>query len=109
MKSIIVLAILLAIGLIYYFYKRADDLQKMILSFAFLVGIITWGVIGNTLHSLVPLFLAHIIALILSYATLLVYIVRDRFYWYIALLPMVTLSFYLLLATIGNRHFSSIF
>ncbi len=104
MKSIIILAILFAIGIIVFFYKRENNTQKMLLSFGFLVGIITWGIIGNTLHSIVPLFLAHITALIISYGGLLIYIFRDKFYWYIALLPMATLSLYLLLAFVGNRH-----
>jgi hypothetical protein len=104
MKSIIILAILFAIGLIFFFYKRENNTQKMLLSFGFLAGIITWGIIGNTLHSIVPLFLTHLVALIASYTALLIYIFRDKFYWYIALLPMATLSLYLLLALVGNRH-----
>jgi len=104
MKSIIILAILFAIGLIFFFYKRENNTQKMLLSFVFLAGIITWGIIGNTLHSIVPLFLTHLVALIASYTALLIYIFRDKFYWYIALLPMATLSLYLLLAFVGNRH-----
>ena len=104
MKSILILALFLAIGLIFFFYKQQKDVKKMLLSSAFLAGIITWGVIGNTLHSILPIFLAHIMALIASYMALLVYLFRDKFYWYIALLPMATLSLYLLLALIGNRH-----
>ena len=104
MKAILVLAILLAIGLIYLIYKKEANLQKMLLSFTFLALIISLGIVGNMMRSIMPLFLTHITALILAYGGLIFYVVRDKFYWYLALLPVATLSLYLLLSWLGNEH-----
>ena len=105
MKAIIILAILsTSIGLIFLMYKREDNLKKLLISSALLIGLIFLGIIGNVMHSLVPLFLIHIVALLIGYVGLIIYILRDRFYWYITFLPVGTLALYILLAWIGNEH-----
>ena len=104
MRLIIVLAILLAIGLIFLLYKKEANLQKMLISFAFLALIISLGIVGNMMRSVAPLFLTHLVAIAISYGGLLLYILRDRFYWYLGLLPVATLTLYLLLSWVGNEH-----
>jgi len=104
MKAFLVLAILLAIGLISLIYKREGNLPKMLLSFGFLAIIISLGVVGNMMRSIAPLFLTHLTALALAYGGLILYILRDKFYWYLGLLPVATLTLYLLLSWIGNEH-----
>ncbi|SFV50881.1 hypothetical protein MNB_SV-12-1096 [hydrothermal vent metagenome] len=104
MKAIIVLALLFSIGLIFLMYKREANLKKMLLSSFLLVGLISLGIVGNVMRSLMPLFLAHIVALIIAYGGLLIYILRDKLYWYLGLTPVATLTLYILLAWIGNEH-----
>ena len=104
MKAIIILAILLSIGLTILIYRQNSDLKKMLLSFALLATIISLGVVGNMMRSVMPLFLTHIVAIAISYGGLLLYILRDKFYWYLALIPFGTLALYLLLSWIGNEH-----
>jgi hypothetical protein len=104
MKAIIILVILSSIGLIFLMYKREDNLKKLLISSTLLIGLIFLGVVGNVMHSLQLLFLIHIVALLIGYSGLIIYILRDRFYWYITLLPMGTLALYILLAWIGNEH-----
>jgi hypothetical protein len=104
MKAIIILAILLAIGLIILFYKREKDIQKMLFSLFILSSIIGLAVVGNVMRSLLPLFLAHIVALIFSYGALLYYIFRDRTEWIWWLLPVGTLALYIFFAWVGNEH-----
>ncbi|RUM76088.1 MAG: hypothetical protein DSZ11_01025 [Sulfurovum sp.] len=104
MKAFLVLAILLAMGLISLMYKREGNLQKMLLSFIFLAVIISLGVVGNMMRSVAPLFLTHLTAIAFSYGGLILYILRNKFYWYLGLLPVVTLTLYLLLSWIGNEH-----
>ena len=87
-------------------YKRENNLTKMILSFALLVGLISLGVVGNVMRSLMPLFLIHIVALIIAYGGLIIYIIRDKLYWYLGLIPIGTLVLYILFAWIGNEHIS---
>ena len=104
MKTVIVLAILMAIGLIYVLYQRENDLKKMLFSSMILIFIIGMAILGNSMRSLIPLFLAHIIALILAYGGLVYYIFRAKPQWILWLLPVATLLVYVLLAWSGNSH-----
>jgi len=104
MKAIIVLAVLLAIGIIFLFYKKDSDIPKMLFSFLVLASIISLAVVGNVMRSLMPLFLTHIVALVLSYGGLLYYLFSEKKQWILWLLPLSTLMFYVLLAWIGNEH-----
>ena len=104
MKTIIILAILFAIGLIVLFYKRESDTPKMLFSLFILSSIIGLAVVGNVMRSLLPLFLAHIVALLFSYGALLYYIFRDRKQWIWWLLPVGTLLIYVFFAWAGNEH-----
>ncbi len=104
MKALIIIAILVAMGLIYLLYKRENDIKKMLFSSMILIFIIGSAILGNTMRTLIPLFLAHIIALILAYGGLVYYIVRDKKQWILWLLPLLTLIVYVLLAWIGNEH-----
>jgi uncharacterized membrane protein len=104
MKAIIVLSILFSIGLIFLMYKKEKNLKKMLLSFALLAGLISLGIVGNVMRSLMPLFLAHITALIIAYSGVIIYILRDKFYWYLGFIPVTTLALYLLFTWIGNEH-----
>ena len=104
MKAIIVLAILLAIGLIFLFYKKDSDISKMLFSFLILSSIIGLAIVGNVMRSLMPLFLTHLVALLFSYGGLIYYIFTTKKRWILWLLPLTTILLYLLLAWIGNEH-----
>ena len=104
MKAIIVVSILFSIGLIFLMYKRDEDTKKMLLSVTLLGGLISLGVVGNVMRSLMPLFLTHIVALIVAYIGLIIYILRDKLYWSLGLIPVATLALYVLFAWIGNEH-----
>ena len=104
MKVVVVLAILFAIGTIVLMYKREGDVQKMLFSFFILLAIIGLAVVGNVMRSVMPLFLAHIIALIMAYGGLVYYVFREKTQWILWLLPVATLILYVLIAWIGNKH-----
>jgi len=104
MKTVIVLAILLGIGLIILEYKREQNLKKMILSFGLLTLLLSLGIVGNMMRAIAPLFITHWVALIAGYLGLLIYLLRERFIWYLSLAPVATLLFYLVLSWLGNEH-----
>ncbi len=104
MKVVIVLAILFVIGAIVLMYKREDNIQKMVFSFFILLVIIGLAVVGNVMRSVMPLFLAHIIALIISYGGLVHYVFREKTQWILWLLPLATLVLYVVIAWVGNEH-----
>jgi len=98
------MALVLAIGLIYFFYQREKDVSKLLLSSFVLIGIITLGVVGNIMRSLIVLYIIHDVAILLSYGGLLYYIVRDKTQWLLWSLPVASLILYLSILWIGNRH-----
>ena len=106
MKIIIILAILIGIGLPILFYKRDKELKNLFISLLLLAGIVSLLIVGNVMRSLLPLYIAHFIALVISYISYIVYLVRDKFYWHIYILPFATLALYVILAFVGNRHIS---
>ena len=106
MKALIVISVLVAIGLIVLMYKKEEDVQKMAFSFLLLFAIIGLAVLGNVMRSVMPLFLAHIISLILAYMGLLYYVLKGRTQWILWLFPVVTLLLYVGIAWVGNEHIS---
>jgi hypothetical protein len=105
-KVIIVLAILAGIGLPIVIYKRNRDLKELLVSLLMLVGIVSLLIIGNVMRAVLPMYLTHISALVLAYISYIIYLVKDKFYWYIYILPFATFIFYIILAFVGNRHVS---
>lgn len=104
MKALIVMAILLVIGLILLIHKKENNIPKMLFSFSILLSIIGLAVVGNVMRSIMPLFLAHIIALIMAYGGLIYYILRERKQWTLWSLPIGTLAIFIVIAWIGNEH-----
>lgn len=104
MKALIILAIFLALGLIFLAYKREEDIQKMLFSLFILISIFALALVGTVMRSIVVLFLVHIVALIFSYAGLIYYIFREKKQWILWSLPLGTLLLYVFLAWIGNEH-----
>jgi len=104
MKAIIIMSIFLALGLIFLAYKRESDIPKMLFSLFILSSIISLAVVGTVMRSLMPLFLAHIMALILSYGAFIYYIFSERKQWILWLLPVGTLALFVFFAWIGNEH-----
>lgn len=104
MKILVVLSLFLALGLIFISYKREHNRQKLFFSFTVLGGIISLVIVGNMMRSVMPLFLAHIMALIMAYGGLIYYLLSGRTPWILWLLPVLTLLFYVFLAWVGNEH-----
>ena len=104
MKALIILALIVAVGLIFITYKRESDIPKMLFSLLILSSIITLAFMGTVMRSLTALFLLHIGALILSYGGFIYYIFSEKKQWILWLLPVGTLVLYILLAWIGNEH-----
>lgn len=103
MRSIIVLAILTAIGFIFLMNRKEVNTKKMLTSLLILAGIVTLGVIGNSMRSISALFLTHIVALIMAYFGLLYHIFKARLQWYLLMAPVATLLLYVALASIQDH------
>ena len=104
MRLFIIVAPLLAMGLIYFFYQREKDLSKLLLSSIVLISIVALGIVGNIMRSLLVLYITHDVTLLLSYGGLLYYIVRGKTQWLLWVLPALSLLLFLVVLWIGNEH-----
>ena len=105
MKALIILAILATLGIIFFQYNRNKDLKKLLIALGSFGLIVSLGVIGNLTRQIIPLFMAHIVLIIVSWGGLMVYLVRDRYYWWIIFSPVVTIGLFLLLELLtGSGH-----
>ena len=109
MKLLMVMAPLLGIALSYLMYKRDKDISKFLIALLILGVVVSFGVVGNIMRSTAVLFLMHLVAVLSAYIATLYYIFRGRFVWYILMLPIITMSIYLLSVWIGNEHLPSVF
>ncbi|WP_415407181.1 hypothetical protein ACLHDG_01265 [Sulfurovum sp. CS9] len=105
MKALIILAILATLAIIFFQYSRNKDLKKLFIALGSFLIIVSLGVMGNLTRQIIPLFMAHIILIIVSWGGLIVYLVRDKYYWWIIFSPVVTIGFFLVLEFLtGSGH-----
>ena len=105
MKALIILAILATLAIIFFSYSRNKDLKKLFIALGSFLLIISLAIVGNMTRQVMPLFLAHIVLIVVAWGGLMVYIVRDKYYWWIIFSPMVTIGLFLLLELLtGSGH-----
>lgn len=105
MKALIILAIFATLGIIFFQYSRNKELKKLFIALITFGIIIALAVVGNLTRPIMPIFLAHIMLIIVSWGGLIVYLLRDRYYWWIVFSPLVTIGLFLLLELLtGSGH-----
>jgi len=105
MKALIVLAILATIGIIFFKYSREKDIKKLLLSLATLGIIISLAVVGNLTRPVIPIYIAHMILVILAWGGLITYVFKKKYYWWLIFAPVVTIGLFLLLELLtGSGH-----
>ena len=110
MKALIILAILATLAIIFFQYSRNKDLKKLFIALGSFLLIISLGIMGNLTRQVIPLFMAHIVLIVIAWGGLMVYLMRDRYYWWIIFSPVVTIGLFLLLELLtGSGHELPIF
>lgn len=105
MKVFIIFVVLLTLIAIFFQYSRNKNLKKLFVTLATFAAIITLAVVGNITRQVMPLFIAHIILLIISWGALIVYMIKERYYWWLIFSPLVTIILFLLLEImVGSGH-----
>jgi len=105
MKALIILAILATLTIIFFQYSRNKDLKKLFIALGSFALIISLGVMGNLTRQVIPLFMAHIVLIVIAWGGLLWYLIRDRYYWWLIFSPLVTIGLFLLLELLtGSGH-----
>jgi len=105
MKALIILGILVTLAIIFFQYSRQKDLKKLFIALGSFLLIISLGIMGNLTRQVIPLFMAHIVLIVIAWGGLMVYLMRDRYYWWIIFSPVVTIGLFLLLELLtGSGH-----
>ena len=105
MKALIILAILATLAIIFFQYSRNKDLKKLFIALGSFLLIVSLGIMGNLTRQVIPLFMAHIVLIVIAWGGLMVYLMRDRYYWWIIFSPLVTIGLFLLLELLtGSGH-----
>ena len=97
MKGMIIVAIFLTLGFVALDFYRHRNWKKILISLGAFAVILTLAGLGNMLRTVIPLFIAHFVLIVVAWGALLFYIFRDRFYWQAILTPAVTILLFLLL------------
>ena len=105
MKALIILSILATLAIIFFQYSRNKDLKKLFIALGSFLLIVSLGIMGNLTRQVIPLFMAHIVLMVIAWGGLMVYLMRDRYYWWIIFSPVVTIGMFLLLELLtGSGH-----
>ena len=105
MKALIILVIIATIAMIFLKYSKNKDMKKLLIALASFALIISLGVMGNLTRSVIPIFMAHLVLLILAWGGLLWYLIRGKYYWWIIFSPLVTIGLFLVLEFLtGSGH-----
>ena len=105
MKALIILIIVATVAIIFFQYSRRKNLKKLFISLMTFGVIIALAVVGNLTRQVMPLYMAHLILILFSWGGLILYLVRDRYYWWVIFSPVVTIGLFLLLEVLaGSSH-----
>ena len=97
MKALIILAILATIAGVFLEYRRNKHLKKTLIALATFGGIVSLAVMGNLTRPVVPIYIAHMILVIVAWGGLWMYVLRSRYYWWVIFSPVLTIVLFLIL------------
>ncbi len=105
MKGKIIVWLVLTIILIGWDFYRHRDIGKTFTAFGTFVWISSMAVIGITMRPVLPIFAAHYILILISWAALVYYLWRGKYYWWIFALPVLTVLVFIGLDFLeGSRY-----
>lgn len=105
MKAFIILGTLATLAIAFFDYNKNKNLKKLFIVLSTFAAIVSLAVMGNSTRQIMPIFMTHIILILASWGGLIVYLLRDRYYWWIIFSPILTIGLFLLLELLtGSSH-----
>jgi len=104
MKLLLVGAIICAIFIIIFDFKKKKNIKSTLIYSGMLVALFSVGFMGAMMRSITSVFLLHYIAVAFSYMALLWYILRGRLYPIAYISPLFVLMFYLFMAFLTGTN-----
>ena len=102
MKVLSLLIILVTLGLIVYKFKKNKNLKNLLISLATFGFIVAESIMGGLTRPVMPIFMAHIILIIAAWGGLMIYVFKEKYYWWLVFSPLITIGLFLLLEFIGG-------
>jgi len=102
MKVLSLLIILVTLGLIVYKFKKNKNLKNLLISLATFGFIVAESIMGGLTRPVMPIFMAHIILIIAAWGGLMIYVFKEKYYWWLVFSPMITIGLFLLLEFVGG-------
>ena len=105
MKALIILVILATLGIIFFKYSRDKEVKKLLVSLATFGIVVSLAVVGNLTRPVIPIYIAHMILVIIAWGGLMTYVLKNKYYWWLIFAPLVTIGLFLLLELLtGSGH-----
>ena len=105
MKAIIIIGILATLAIIIFKYTKDKNLKKLLFSLMTFAMIASLAVVGNLTRPVIPIYITHMILVILAWGGLVIYVFSRKYYWWLIFSPVVTIGLFLLLEYLeGSRH-----
>jgi len=102
-KVIIITLVSIAMLLLDYFKSR--DLKKTLIAFGLFIYIFTLFFVGMVTREILPLFVVHIVLIIVAWGSVVWYLIRGRIYPLIYILPLINIALVFVLNFIeGSRY-----
>ncbi|MCF6245166.1 MAG: hypothetical protein L3J43_09030 [Sulfurovum sp.] len=103
MKSLLIVAILATLSLMFFKYQKDENFRKLLISLATFGMIIALAITGNLMRSVIPLFIAHEILIVIAWGVLLImYVFKGKYYWWWFLSPLFTIGLFFVLEFLGG-------
>lgn len=100
MKGIAILAILATVGFTLIQWKKTKNHKRAAIAIATFAAIVSLAVAGQITRSVMPIYAAHLMLVISAWGSLVWYLVRGRYYWYIAFSPILTIILFVVMETL---------
>ena len=97
MKGLIIIGILITFGLIVFNFYRSKEWKKFSISIAIFTILLIFVGLSPMVRTVVPIFIAHLILILISWSGVLYYVIRGKLYLQVILSPAVTLILFLVL------------
>jgi Na+/phosphate symporter len=102
MKAIIILAILLTIAIVLFRFKKDKNVKKLLITMASFGFIISMAVVGNITRPIIPLYMAHMILIVIAWMSMFMYVFKNKYCWWWVLAPLFTIGLFFGLEFLGG-------
>jgi hypothetical protein len=87
---ILAILLLLVVVSIYYSYKKSADKKRLLISIVFVLSVLFFTYISKVIIVHKPIFVLHLALVMLSWAGLFFYLVKNRLHLWMILAPLAS-------------------